>query len=376
MTDVVEGRNAAITRLGRTPNPCFLPDATRAVVRNLDAADLESAGVHSLMVNAFHLSRRPGISVINSVGGARHFMGWKRPVWSDSGGFQLYSLIRENSSNGRISDQGFLYFQQDGDRELLTPEKAIANQWRLGSDVLFCLDECTHPNDPRSAQEESVRRTIAWARACKAEFVKRLESSRMDGNNRPLLFGIVQGGAEPDLRKRCAEALLDIGFDGFGFGGWPIDDKGGLVDMVSYVAELVPRELPLHGLGIGRPDNVVAAWRAGYTTFDSALPTRDARRGRLMVARDPHADVHDGPDFFDYVYITDDRFCRDKRPIEETCPCPCCQRYPRAYLHHLFRIDDASAARLATIHNLCFMNRMVAALAGSAARGGLHDAQD
>lgn len=367
-------RAAAVTRRGTLPNPCFLPDGTRAVVKGTDSADLESVGVAALMVNAFHLSQRPGVSVVNSLGGVHGFMGWQRPLWTDSGGFQLYSLIRENPDNGQITDKGFTFLPPDSRaKELFTPVKAITNQWRLGADVLFCLDQCTHPSDPRAVQEDSVARTLAWSRACKLEFDKRLASSRAAQDQRPLLFGVVQGGTDPDLRRRCAETLLEIGFDGFGFGGWPIDEEGGLVDMVYRVAELVPREFPLHGLGIGKPENLVAAWRAGYSSFDCVLPTRDARRRRLLVAVDLDRPT-DGKEFYRYLYITDDRFRRDSRPVDETCPCPLCQRYSRGYLHHLFRIGDSSAERLATLHNLAFMTRLMEMLAAQGSPEEAHGA--
>jgi queuine tRNA-ribosyltransferase len=349
---------------GPIPLPTFFPDGTRAVVKSVDAADLEASGITAVMVNALHLTTQPGADVVRKLGGLHGFMGWPGPVVTDSGGFQIFSLLRENSRNGSVSDKGFIYRSGGvADRRLFTPEKSIQQQMRFGADVLFCLDQCTHPDDPREVQLASVERTIAWSRQCKAEFVRRLEQRGIEGP-RPLLFAVIQGGTDSDLRRRCADSLLAIGFDGFGFGGWPISEEGGLVDMVYRVAEMVPRGIPLHGLGIGKPENVVAAYRAGYHTCDSSFPTRAARRRRLMVATRPWDDGGlFGKDFYDVLYIEDEKYYRDGQPLDSQCHCLACRRYSRAYLHHLFRIEDGLADRLATLHNLTFYSRLVGALA-------------
>jgi queuine tRNA-ribosyltransferase len=350
---------------GVVEGPRFFPDATRGVVRAIDAADLEATGTETVMVNALHLTTQPGAEMISSVGGLHRFMGWPGPIVTDSGGFQIFSLLRESSRYGSVTDKGFVYRAGGGPKKrLFTPEKSIQQQMRFGADVLFCLDHCTHPEDPAKTQRESVERTVAWARRCRDEFDRRLDDGAVgDDSSRPRLFAVIQGGPDPELRRRCAESLLDIGFDGYGFGGWPIGEDGELVEMVHRVAEMVPAGVPIHGLGIGKPENLVAAHRAGYHTFDSSYPTRAARRRQLMAARGPWSSPLPESDFYDTLYLQDKKFYRDDAPVEEGCPCLACRRYGRAYLHHLFRIDEGVADRLATIHNLTFYARLMAALA-------------
>jgi len=434
-----------LTARGAIALPAFLPDATRAGVKGLDAEDLTRAGVEILMVNAFHLAQSPGTSRIAALGGIRRFMGWPGPVASDSGGFQAYSLLAgKGGSVGRsagggagrgagggagrsagggtgrgagggagrsagggagrsagdgagrsaergpgragfsgISDEGFsLRRPGRSRRELLTPEKSIRHQFRLGADILFCLDQCTHPRAPQTLQREGVRRTVDWARRCRRELDRLLEaapnaeeaevagrptgasSASMAGSTtRPLLFAVVQGGADRDLRRECADRLLEIGFDGYGFGGWPVEEGGALSEMVPFVAEILPPELPLHGLGIGKPETLVRAWRAGYRLFDCVIPTRDGRHGRLFCFRDdPRSARMEGKSFYREIGITSERYAREAAPIEAGCPCPLCTRRPAAYLHHLFACGDPAGPRLATIHNLVFYRRLIDAL--------------
>ncbi len=385
--------------------PAFLPDATRAVVRSLDAADLEAVGVPGLVVCAYHLMQRPGTKTVAALGGLHALMDWQRPILVDSGGFQIFSLIHQNPRLGSITHKQATFRPGGGRVRRLSPEKSIQIQLRLGADILVCLDDCTHPDAPRAEQETSVARTIAWARRCKAEFERGLDArgrrshprqpdrvtgaqpfalSRESANDeasagdvhegggraagmegdgaagdtthlrkcesrRPLLFGVVQGGSDRALRRRCAEALAEMGFDGYAYGGWPFDRDGRFLhDILAYTAELLPDDQPKYALGIGNPQALVACARMGYGLFDCALPTRDARRGRLYRLRsaDP-ADLA-----CDRLYIRDDDHHRDPRPVSDLCDCPCCRRYSRAYLHHLFAVGDALAWRLATLHNL------------------------
>jgi queuine tRNA-ribosyltransferase len=348
--------DALRTAHGDLPLPAFLPDATRGVVRSVDAEDLRAVGVPALMVNALHLSQRPGTSAIRRLGGVHRFMDWDRPVFSDSGGFQVYSLGVASPELVRVSRRGFAWRRKKGGRRrLLTPEKCIQRQFDLGADVMFCLDLCTHPDQPDALQREAVARTVDWARRSRAEFDRRLERWP-DGRLRPLLFAVVQGGASLELRRECSARLVEIGFDGYGFGGWPVDAEGRLVEMVEVVAGLLPPDAPKHALGIATPGNVARAWRAGYGVFDCALPTRDARHGRLMIRED-------GRDR--YLYVRDRERLLEDRPVEEGCDCATCRRFSRAYLHHLFRVGDAAAPRLAPIHNLRFYVRLMERLRGS-----------
>lgn len=348
---------------GELSLPTFLPDATRGVVRGLDSSDVEASGVSALMMNSFHLSVRPGTRLIQQLGGSHAFAGWRGPIFADSGGFQVFSLIRQNPAFGSITNRGatFRLSPQDKKRNL-TPEKAIQMQLQLGADVVTCLDDCTAESDPYEEQVASVARTVAWAAKCKAEFERLIGERRRADRGRPLLFAVIQGGSSRELRKRCAEGLLEIGFDGYGLGGWPLDEQGSLlVDVIGYTASLTPNVLPRHALGIGKPENVVACARLGYVVFDCAIPTRDARHQRLYVFaadRLDEVDLSHG-DFYRNVYIQDQRYRTDSKPLSAVCDCLTCTRYSRAYLHHLYDVRDNLAYRLGTIHNLRFYTQLM-----------------
>lgn len=346
---------------GHLDFPAFLPDATLAVVRTVDSRDLRACGIPALMMNAFHLMQKPGSSVIQALGGLHRMSNWDRPIFTDSGGFQAYSLIRQNPRFGKMDERG-ITFQPEGNQRkfLLTPEKSVQLQIGYGSDVVICLDDCTHVEAPRSEQELSVQRTIAWARRARREYDRLMEQKKLTGGQRPLIFAVIQGGGELDLRRQCAEALLEIGFDGYGFGGWPLDSSGSLLsEILEYTRQLVPPQYPLHALGIGHPHNVVTGWQLGYSIFDCAMPTRDARHGRLYTFTNPPG--QDGGlngNWLEYLYINDERHMRSSRPISEWCDCPTCQQYSLGYLRHLFKINDSLFLRLATIHNLRFMTQL------------------
>jgi queuine tRNA-ribosyltransferase len=349
------------TRRGVLPVPTFLPDATRAGVRGVSSRDLREVGIDGLVVNAFHLLRRPGARVVQAAGGIHRFMDWSGPVLSDSGGFQVWSLIRQDPSRGVIRDNEVIFREPEtGERWNLTPERIIGIQLQLGSDVLVCLDDCTDADAPEPEQERSVERTIRWARRCREELDRQVAQRK--GLDPPRLFAVVQGGGIESLRRACADELAAIGFDGFGFGGWPFDGDGALLaEPMRWVAESLPAAAPKHALGIGRPDHVVRASELGYSIFDCALPTRDARHGRLYAFRAGWADRRPtvGDDFFRAIRIHDAPYRVDHEPVEDGCDCPLCGAgLTRAYLHHLFKVGDASAERFATLHNLRFYVRL------------------
>jgi queuine tRNA-ribosyltransferase len=360
---------------GRLPLPAFLPDGTQGVVRAVDAADLAACGVTAVQMNVFHLMQKPGSSTIQALGGLHQMTGWSGPIFTDSGGFQVYSLLRQNAKSGSINDRGATFKPEGSDRKFnLTPEKSIQLQLSYGADVVICFDDCTHVDDPPAEQEKSVRRTVAWARRCKAEFEKLVQEKegvrpllqrplqQRPLQQRPYLMAVVQGGANKALRRQCAEQLLEIGFDCYGYGGWPLDSQGNLlIEMVAYVRELIPRQFALHGLGIGHPANVAACARLGYELFDSTMPTRDARHGRVYAfTGDPTTTKLDGRgDFFRYLYLGDKKHVKDGRAISEFCDCPTCTRYSLGYLHHLHKLNDSLYPRLATLHNLRFMTQLM-----------------
>ena len=358
MGESTERRTLLRTAHGAVRLPTFFPDATRAVVRTVDADDLRRCGVPGLVVNAFHLASAPGVGLIKSQGGVHRFMGWDRPVIADSGGFQAMSMIRENARYGTISDGGITFTNPEAKgrgRLKLTPEKCIQIQFDLGADIMMCLDDCPRPDADESEVADAVRRTVSWAGRCRAEYERQLEVRRLEGGARPLIFGIIQGGYDPAARRRCAEELLPLGFDGYGFGGWPLHPQGGLAEeTLALTASLMPDGMLKYALGVGSPANIVRCWEMGYQVYDCVLPTRDARHRRLYC-EDPER----GPFAYRFLYLQDDVHKRDSRPLSEVCDCPCCARYSRSYLHHLFQIRDVLAQRLATMHNLRFYVRLM-----------------
>lgn len=341
--------------------PVFLPDGTQGVVRSVDGQDLLGCQIQAVQMNVFHLLQRPGPTVVQALGGLHKMAGWSRPIFTDSGGFQVYSLIRQNPKSGSINNRGATFRMDSKDRKYnLTPEKSVQMQLSYGSDVVICFDDCTHVDDDHLVQAASVARTVAWAQRCKSEFEK-IVGQRGGEGKRPLLIAVVQGGGDLDLRKQCADQLLDIGFDGYGYGGWPLDSEGNLLaDILAYTREIIPDGFTLHALGVGHPANVVAAARMGYNIFDSTMPTRDARHGRLYsFTVDPRTTALHGSDFFHYTYIKDKKHLKQGLPISPYCDAICCQNYSLGYLHHLFKLNDSLFPRLATIHNLRFMTQMM-----------------
>lgn len=348
--------------------PIYLPDATLGVVRAVDATDLIASKIQALVMNTFHLMQRPGSSTIQALGGLHTMSNWTGPIITDSGGFQAYSLISENPKYGRLTNSG-ITFQPEGALRpyQLTPEKTVQLQLSYGADIVICLDDCTHVDAPFEVQEIAVRRTIDWARRCKKTFEQLVAQKKLIGSKRPLLFAVIQGGGSFELRRRCAEALLEIGFDGYGYGGWPLDSQGQLLtDIFAYTREIIPAEFPMHALGVGHPLNILKCFQMGYSIFDSAMPTRDARHARLYVLNDrldgiTHSTSASG-DWLSYLYVGDNKHIKTRTPVDENCDCLCCRQYSVGYLHHLFKISDTLFFRLATVHNLRTMTRLTTAL--------------
>lgn len=347
---------------GDLPSPLFLPDATFGVVRSVDSEDLKAVGVEALVMNTFHLMQKPGSAIIQSLGGLHKMSHWDRSLVTDSGGFQAYSLIRQNPKFGSLQEKGIIFQPEGSQRKYqLTPEKSVQLQLGFGSDVVICLDDCTHVDEGYEEQKISVERTIKWARLGKKEFTRIIEQKKLSEESRPRLYAVVQGGGYKDLRLKCAEALLEIGFDGYGFGGWPLDKENHLLtEIVGYTREIIPLEFPMHALGIGHPENVLTCFDLGYDIFDCAMPTRDARHGRLYTfvysPESPQSGL--SGDWLKYLYINDEEHMHRDRPISEYCDCPCCTNYSLGYLHHLFKMGDSLFMRLATLHNLRFMTQL------------------
>jgi queuine tRNA-ribosyltransferase len=344
-----------ITIKGKTLSfPTFFPDATRGVVRNLDQRDVKEAGIEGMVVNTYHLMTDPGGSVLRKAGGLKAFMNWDGFFISDSGGFQVFSIIQNNKAFGSIDDKG-VTFKEKGKSIRFTPEKSIKMQFDIGADIMICFDECPSPNATVDEVKAAVDHTIQWAKKCRIEFDSQIKQRGLDETNRPLLFGVVQGGDSYAERERCTLELEKIGFDGYGFGGWPLDnDRNVNYETLKMTAELMPDDKPKYALGLGNPEAVMRCREFGYDIFDCVLPTRDARHQRLYNFQlDPSDnDMFNVPKVVEYLYIKENKYRRDKAPISKYCECRACKEYSRSYIHHLFNVGDNSALRLATIHNL------------------------
>jgi len=340
---------------GNVNLPAFFPDGTRGVVKCVDNTDLINCHIEGIVMNAYHLLLKPGMMTIKNYGGLPSFTGWKRPIITDSGGFQVYSLLRENSSFGEVRPNEII-FRLENKKIIFSPEKCIGSQISCGSDVIMALDWCTHPEDSEEIQAKSVETTIRWGKKCMETF-KRLN------NNDAQIFGIIQGGMSETKRKECADALIEIGFNGFGFGGWPLDKNGNLAaDILAYTAELIPENKIKYAMGIGKPENIVACAKMGYNLFDCVIPTREARKNRLYIFNEEYNSLDDidiDTDFYQYYYVLNDSNRRDKQPISKICDCHTCQNYTRGYLRHLASLGDPLLPRLTTIHNLRFFTMLM-----------------
>ncbi len=339
--------------------PVFFPDATRAVVKSLDFKDVEESKTPGVLVNTFHLYQQMDHKSLEKAGGIREFMGWRGGLISDSGGFQVMSLVKGKQKMGKVIDKGVVFKVPGMKKELFTPEKSIKFQMKLKPDMVVVLDDFTAPKASKREARETVERTIEWARRSKVTFEKECQRLKLGKKDRPYLLAVVQGGRYQDLRKECAEELVKIGFDGFGYGGWPVKEKGGFdMETAKTIAKSAPEDYLLFGLGIGKPEDIVRCARLGYDIFDCVLPTRDARHGRLYVWKKGKK-IDEKGKFYEYLNPRKGKFKADLSLVDETCDCWVCQRYSKAYLHHLFKIKEMTAMRLASIHNLRFYSRLM-----------------
>ncbi len=385
--------------------PIFLPDATLGIVRGLSNEDLKNIGTRGVVVNTYHLNDTPGIDILKKYNNTKarpryskiprqdlsiregyspikEFMNFEGLVVSDSGGWQVFSLIKRHGEGGEITDEG-VKFNVGGEVNkkmgIFTPEDSIRIQFEIGADILICLDDFTGADDDEEKIKESVERTILWAKRTRKEFDKIVKEKKMTDETRPWLFAVIQGGWSKKWRKYCAEELLKIGFDGYGYGGYMVNEKGELdEEMSKYIAELIPNEYPKFALGVGKPWDIARCYEFGWDIFDCVLPTRDGRHKRLYnfknkdrlrsLASQPEKDGLEklnlkSPDSYEFIYIGRGKFAGDTKPIGEDCDCLACKNYSRGYLHHLFKIDDMLAYRLSAIHNLRVYNRVIDSIA-------------
>ncbi|MFA4941939.1 MAG: tRNA guanosine(34) transglycosylase Tgt [Patescibacteria group bacterium] len=341
------------TSHGKITAPFFMPDATRGFVKLANNEELKRAGVKSLVINTFHLYLQPGMEIIKKADGIHKFMNWDGPILSDSGGFQVFSLIHRNAQMGKISDDKVIFKSPlDGSHHELTPEKSIQIQFDLGVDMMVCLDDCP-PNDfDREKLEKSVERTIRWAQRCRIEYDKQIKKRKIEKGKRPLLFSVIQGGAELDLRKHCAEELIKIGFDGYGFGARPVDKDGNFLGKVlEFTARLIPKNSIRFALGIGLPEDITRCAEMGWDMFDCVIPTREGRHGKLFLWKGNSVLKRN---FYKTINISNAKFAKDFSAINSESKLPELRKYNKAYLHHLFRLDEPLGARLASLNNLEF----------------------
>ncbi len=340
----------------RIPLPLFFPDATRAVLKTLDSTDIKNTKTPGILVNSLHLLHRPGKQVIKNHQGVNGFMNWKGVIISDSGGFQVMSIAKTQNKKDAVTDSG-VKFNLSGKNIFFTPQMSIITQMTLKTDLLVVLDDFTPPKAKLAQAQKTVDRTILWAKLCKDAFEKICQQQKISKNKRPYLIAVVQGGDFLKLRKECTQRLVDIGFDGLGYGGWPLDQDGQFnYEVSSVIKKHTPNDYLLYGLGIGKPQEIVNLVKTGWHIFDCVLPTRDARHQRLYVFNAPAIDKIDldQKDFYSYYTPTKEKHYRDIRPVSDACDCLLCKNYSRSYLYHLFKIKEMTAGRLATIHNLRF----------------------
>ncbi|MDA8059620.1 MAG: tRNA guanosine(34) transglycosylase Tgt [Leptospirillum sp.] len=325
------------TEAGIVQTPNFMPVGTRGSVRGLSSDVLSRSGTEILLVNLFHLWLRPGESVLKGAGGIRSFMGWKGPILSDSGGFQILSL----KDRRKVSEEG-VHFQSpyDGSPVFLSPEEVVRFSGTIGVTIAMVLDHLVSPEEGVAKNREALERTLRWA--------KRSLDAKETIESEMALFGIVQGGLDPQLRKFCAGELAGMSgpggttFDGYGIGGLGIGEAPDeRISIVSAAIEPLPKDKPRYLMGVGYPEDLIEAVGEGVDLFDCVLPTRNARNGMLFTRAGR-------------LIIRNARYTEDHGPVDETCSCLTCQSYSRAYLHHLFRTEEMLGPVLNTIHNVTF----------------------
>ncbi len=311
-----------------------MPVGTRASVKALTPGELVSLGAQVILGNTYHLYLRPGHELIGRLGGLHRFMNWHRPILTDSGGFQVYSLAPFR----KIEEEGATFRSHvDGSTHLLTPELAMEIQEALGSDIMMALDTCIPYPSTQKETEEATDLTTRWAKRCLAAKT----------SPELLLFGIVQGGMFKELRIRHTEELLELNFDGYALGGLSVGEpKEILFEIIDYCRPLIPPEFPCYVMGVGTPEDLVECVDLGIDMFDCVMPTRNARNGMLFTS-------------FGHIVIKNARFASDERPVDPECNCYTCRNYSRAYLRHLFMARELLSYRLNTIHNLHYYLKLM-----------------
>ena len=315
---------------------------TAATVKAMRPEEVRASGADIILGNTYHLMLRPGAERVAKLGGLHRFMGWERPILTDSGGYQVMSL----SELTKVTEEGVAFASHlDGSRHMLTPERSIEVQRLLGSDIVMQFDQLVPTTSTREEQREAMERSIRWAKRIREEFDRGGEHAE-----RAAIFGIQQGALDEPLRRTSAEALIDIGFDGYAVGGLAVGEgQEAMLGCLDFAVGMLPADKPRYLMGVGKPDDIVEAVVRGIDMFDCVLPTRSGRTGQAFTA--------DGP-----LNMRNARFAEDQEPIEPGCPCPACTTFSRAYVHHLVKSGEILGAMLMTQHNLWFYQRLMQGL--------------
>lgn len=363
------------TKHGITQTPAFMPDATYGSIKSISFDDAKKAGVNTIVTTTLHIENKIGSKYVRKFGGIHEFLGWDRPILTDSGGFQVFSLIhaarkKGNKLDNKITDAGCSFIDPDnGKIKFLSPEISQIIQFNLGADIVTALDEPTQRDAPLSILKKGISRNTEWAKRSKEQFLKLHSLTENDFNNpeikRPLLGAVIQGGNDFKLREQSAEELIEIGFDMYNFGGMPLHnqnswknnaEKGFYHELLAKVADLIPEDKIRYAMGVGTPDDITYCVENGWDIFDTVLPTRNARHGFLYVTKG-----QGDKEFktYDVLHLKSERYKFDKAPIDKNCDCEACKTVTRAYLRHLIRIGEPAGFRLATIHNLRYYNNLM-----------------
>lgn len=328
-----------ITAHGEIDTPCFMPVGTQASVKTLSPRELDECGAQIILSNAYHLLLRPGTEVIRKAGGLHKFMSWEKPVLTDSGGYQIFSLalLRKVSDNG-VEFQSHI----DGLKHIITPEECVRIQNDLGSDIMMPLDECVHYPCSKDHAEVAMKRTIDWARRSRQAHAVTGSMRKDKGMHEQLLFGIAQGATYEDLRKECINVLTDLDFDGFAIGGVSVGEPKNLrYNIVELCAGALPGNLPRYLMGVGLPQDIIEAVGSGVDMFDCVVPTRYGRNGTAFTSTGKMT-VRNAP------------YIEDFSPLDSACDCYTCRNFSRAYLRHLFNTGEILGLRLVSLHNVHF----------------------
>lgn len=340
--DVLYSSKESRARLGRlhlahgtVETPVFMPVGTRATVKTLEPDELKEIGAEIILSNTYHLYLRPGDELIARLGGLHKFMNWDRPILTDSGGFQVFSLTKLR----KITEEGVAFQSHiDGSKHLFTPEKAVSIQQNLGSDIFMAFDECVEYPKEKEYVAESIKRTHRWLIRCKEAWTNRETQN---------LFGIVQGGVYPDLREESAKLTVDCDLPGYAIGGLSVGEPLDLLlENLDHTERFLPKDKPRYLMGVGTPDIILNGIEMGIDMFDCVLPTRVARNGTALTASGQ-------------VVVRNACYKEDDTPLDSECSCKTCQNYSRAYLRHLFNVDEILGLRLLSYHNLYFLEQMI-----------------